>query len=305
MSDGDIKLINDTRLDLNYQASVIPIEGHDYPLRNPVSGLWETRALAFPGFSGAPVLPIDTRHMLVENGSGALEMQGDTVHPLFPDQNRFVYLVDGAIVPGGTPGQTYICTSHKGYGPDNESGHTIKYDNPNFLLLGGFNAITWRDGDPAASIRGSIDVQPLSGWQHPQPFGFMAQTGVVNAPISTSNWREPHKRLRTGAFLWSRAGGLVTMELECSAPTVGTKVFGALVGNPIYLPGSEPAGYNLLPSSGQDDGNKALVSNEVFSVEDSVIIGGHSEGLLVMTATLNATAAASLYYGKVAMQAYY
>jgi hypothetical protein len=124
-----VPLYNNSMLDLDHCATMVPRNGNEIPLR--VRGLWESRLIPYNAGLG---IQTDIRRCYIDG-----VVVGDGVAPNFADgESWLAYAAD-------EHGATVIDWSRTGYQVDPESGYTVKFGDPTRTLVGGAGTGGGRD----------------------------------------------------------------------------------------------------------------------------------------------------------------
>lgn len=268
---GNIKMINATQLVLDYQATVIPWGGNDFPLKN---GTWETRICPYNNGVG---LVTDVRNPWIRQANGVPLQIGS---PTGPSQFADTDILMGYLTKHPTtPSDTIIVWSTIGRMVDPETGHDVMSGDPNYLLCAGLQLI-------GGKFVFSNAIQNLCSWQNPKFFDWANAFGT-GLPALGTNYQEPDPAARVGVFIWDNTSALFRFKGGFQGTAVGQSIYAAIRFNPpAWVQGQivGPSGteYDALPITG---------NGTAFNLSLDVGMKGHSAGLKIATVVAYCTAA--------------
>lgn len=268
---GNIKMINATELVLDYQATVIPSGGNDYPLK--VNGMWEER---YCPYSGGVGIVTDIRHPWIRQASGVPVQVGDGVNPYFTDTDILMgYLTKHPT----TPSETIIVWSTTGRMVDSDRGFDVMSGDPHYLLCAGLQLI-------GGKFVYSNAVQNLCSWQHSEFFDWAQEFGT-GLPALGTNWQEPDPAARVGVFVFDNRSALFRFKGGFQGTAVGQSIYAAIRFNPPTW----SSGQVVSPSGTEYDALPIIGNGQAFNLSLNVGMKGHSAGLKVATVVAYCTAA--------------
>lgn len=258
-------MINATELVLDYQATVIPSGGNDYPLK--VNGTWETRHC--PYSSGVGIVT-DIRNPWIRQANGVPLQVGNGTTAYFADTDvLFGYLTKH---PGNN--DTIIVWSTIGRMVDPETGYDVMAGDPNYLLCAGLQLI-------GGKFVYTNAIQNLCSWQNGEFFDFATtyNTNPNNLPALGTNWQEITPEARVGVFVFDNRSALFRFNGGFQGTAVGSSIYAAFRFNPPPFVSGQVVG----PSGSENVALPVRENGVAFNLALDVGMKGHGPGMKVAT----------------------